>query len=82
MEQDKLIDGKRAGEITGVKSPAHRYALIKQNKFPQPVKVGHRTRFIERECYAFSAERIAERDKSEVAKRERDKRGRYKRGKP
>ena len=63
MTDDRLIDGDEAGAITGVKSRSRRYALIAQDRFPQPVKVGSSTRFSERECRAFVAERIAERDK-------------------
>ena len=63
MTDDRLIDGDEAGAITGVKSRSRRYALIAQGRFPQPVKVGSSTRFSERECRAFVAERIAERDK-------------------
>ena len=36
--------------------------LIAQGRLPQPVKIGGSTRFSERECRAFVAERIAERD--------------------
>jgi predicted DNA-binding transcriptional regulator AlpA len=64
MDEDRLIDGKEAGAITGVKSDSQRYALIKQGKFPKPVKVGATTLFSERECYEFVAARIAERDKA------------------
>jgi predicted DNA-binding transcriptional regulator AlpA len=64
MHDDRLIDGEEAGVITGVKSRSRRYALIAQGKFPRPVKVGSSTRFSERECHAFVAERIAERDRS------------------
>ena len=60
---DRLITGEEAGRITGVKSRSWRYALIAQGRFPQPIKVGKSTRFSERECHAFVAERIAERDK-------------------
>ena len=62
MEEDKLVDGETAGQITGVHSRSRRYALIAQGRFPKPVKVGTSTRFSERECYAFVQERIAERD--------------------
>jgi predicted DNA-binding transcriptional regulator AlpA len=63
MTDDRLIDGDEAGAVTGVKSRSRRYALIAQGRFPQPVKIGGSTRFSERECRAFVAERIAERDK-------------------
>jgi prophage regulatory protein len=60
MNADRLVDGKEAGRITGLKR-SQRYALIAQGKFPQPVKVGRATRFSEQECFAFVAERKAER---------------------
>ena len=62
VQEDRLIDGEEAGAITGVKSRSRRYALIAQGKFPQPVKIGNSTRFSERECRQFVADRIAERD--------------------
>ena len=63
-DKDRLIGGEEAGLITGIKSRARRYALIAQGKFPKPVKVGSSTLFSERECHAFVAERIADRDKA------------------
>jgi predicted DNA-binding transcriptional regulator AlpA len=62
MDDDRLVDGAEAGRITGVKSSSRRYALIAEGRFPKPVKVGSSTRFSERECYQFVADRIAERD--------------------
>lgn len=66
---DRLIDGAEAGAITGIKSKSRRYELIAAGKFPQPIKVGSSTRFSARECYAFVAERIAERDSKLIKKR-------------
>ena len=37
--------------------------LPRQRNFPKPVKIGKATRFSERECRQFVAERIAERDR-------------------
>jgi predicted DNA-binding transcriptional regulator AlpA len=61
--EDRLVDGKEAGEITGVKSRTQRHRLIKLGRFPQPVKVESSTRYSARECYEYARERIAERDK-------------------
>jgi predicted DNA-binding transcriptional regulator AlpA len=61
-DNDRLVDGEEAGEITGVKARSSRYRLIAQGKFPKIIKIGKRTRFSKRECHDFVRARIAERD--------------------
>jgi prophage regulatory protein len=61
VQDDRLIDGKEAGRITGLKKSA-RYEWIAKGLFPKPIKVGRATRFSERECRQFVADRIAQRD--------------------
>jgi predicted DNA-binding transcriptional regulator AlpA len=55
---DRLVDGKEASRITGV-CRSRRYAL---KTFPKRIKIGASTRYSERECRAWVAQRIAERD--------------------
>jgi predicted DNA-binding transcriptional regulator AlpA len=57
---DRLIPGREADSICGV-SRSTRYELIRDGKFPQPVKIGWSTRFSYLECLAWVQERLAER---------------------
>jgi prophage regulatory protein len=56
-------------EAKGLKySAAHRWRLIKAEKFPKPIKLGQggRLAWIEEEIDRYIAERIAERDSALV----------------
>lgn len=64
LEEDRLVPGHIADEICGTSRSA-RYRLIADGKFPKPVKLGMATRFSERECRKWVADRIAERDGGE-----------------
>jgi prophage regulatory protein len=58
---DRLISGRDADAICGTSRSA-RYRFLAEGKFPKPVKIGTATRFSERECHAWVAARIADRD--------------------
>jgi predicted DNA-binding transcriptional regulator AlpA len=49
---DRLIDGPEADKICGT-SRSRRYQLVKEGKFPKPVKHGKSTRFSLLECQSF-----------------------------
>jgi predicted DNA-binding transcriptional regulator AlpA len=61
LQPDRLISGPEADSICGV-SRSRRYELIRENKFPKPVKLGWATRFSFLECVSWVHERLAERD--------------------
>lgn len=61
-EHDALIDGRRTREISGI-SKSERWRLIKQGRFPRPIRLGPRcTRFSLREVSEWVEARKAERD--------------------
>jgi predicted DNA-binding transcriptional regulator AlpA len=53
---DRLISLREAGHITGT-SRSRQYELIKEGKYPQPVKVGKLTKFSFLECLQYVADR-------------------------
>jgi prophage regulatory protein len=59
--EDRLITGQNADAICGT-TRSVRYRLLAEGKFPKPIKIGTATRFSERECHAWVAARIAERN--------------------
>ena len=61
-KKERLIDFKEALNRTRTKK-SWAYELIKQNRFPKPIKIGARSiAFVESEIDAWINERIAERD--------------------
>lgn len=60
-ECDRLIKPREADAVCGT-SRMTRYRLIASGQFPQPIKLGAAVRFSLRECEAWVAARIAERD--------------------
>ena len=65
MNHDRLITGRQADAICGT-SRSKRYMMVNAGRFPKPIKLGNATRFSERECFEWVAQRIAERDADEV----------------
>jgi prophage regulatory protein len=61
LQHDRLISGPEADSICGV-SRSRRYELIRDNKFPRPVKLGWSTRFSLLECHAWVEDRLSERE--------------------
>jgi predicted DNA-binding transcriptional regulator AlpA len=57
---DRLIGGAEADKICGV-SRSRRYQLVREGKFPKPVKHGKSTRFSLLECQAFVRALLASR---------------------
>lgn len=65
-KKERLIDFKEALSRNRTKK-SWAYELIKQNRFPKPVKIGSRSiAFVESEIDAWIDARIAERDTAEV----------------
>ncbi|MBT0729640.1 helix-turn-helix transcriptional regulator [Rosenbergiella nectarea] len=63
-KKERLIDFKEALNRT---KKSWAYELIKQNRFPKPIKIGSRSiAFVESEIDAWIDARIAERDTAEV----------------
>lgn len=61
-KKERLIDFKEALSRTRTKK-SWAYELIKQNRFPKPIKIGSRSiAFVESEIDAWIDARIAERD--------------------
>ena len=61
-EHDALIDGRRTREISGI-SKSERWRLLKQGRFPKPVRLGTRcVRFSLREVSEWVESRKSERD--------------------
>jgi predicted DNA-binding transcriptional regulator AlpA len=58
---DRLIAGAEADKICGT-SRSRRYQLVREGKFPKPVKHGKSTRFSLLECQAFVRALLAQRD--------------------
>ena len=60
---DRLISLREAGHITGT-TRSRQYELIREGKYPQPVKVGKLTKFSWLECLQYVADVLAQRGRA------------------
>jgi predicted DNA-binding transcriptional regulator AlpA len=60
-EYDRLIPVSAASDIVGI-CRSKIYELVASSEFPKPIKIGKSTRFSERECHGWVADRIRKRD--------------------
>jgi predicted DNA-binding transcriptional regulator AlpA len=58
---DRLVSGREADLITGT-SRSRRYELMKEGKYPQPVKIGKLTKFSYRELQAYVRDVLSQRE--------------------
>lgn len=65
----RLLSGRATDEKAGTSRP-HRYVLIREGKFPQQIKVGRRSFWLESEIDQWIADRVRERDERIAAERE------------
>jgi predicted DNA-binding transcriptional regulator AlpA len=60
-ESDRLVSGREADFICGT-SRSRRYELVKQGRFPKPVKHGKSTKFSYRELQAYVRNLLSQRE--------------------